>query len=425
MTIRRLQSVLRRDLPVQITIANLLALALSLATVPIIARGLGPEGRGVTASAMAMFVLAPVLIGAGLPMEVRRRCAQGIDAPTLRSARDLVAMLLVPAAALAGLVSITIFRNQSFDLRATTFLGVALSPVALSWAVDTAALVGSGRYRAVFVIRVLQPATTLAMLPALWILNVLTPVAILVVFIAANCLTMVAGWIFVGTSILGARAEHAALLRAGAAFAGAAIAEAAGARVDQILVLPLIGATEAGLYSVAVSVAGLPLALGHALGAASFRRMAHCVATDGPVSSLAKSELNKVVSLGALVVAALGASGAWGLPLVFGAGFADGVPVLLLLLPGSLCMTVAYVASMLLAAQGRGRSMTATQFVGLSIGIALLYLLADDWRALGAAAASTTSYVALLTLQARALRAFSGLTPTPSGIQRGVKALLS
>src|SRR5689334_5155238 len=71
--IRRLQKFIRSDVPFQITIANFASLVFSFLTVPVIARAVGAEGRGETAAVVAAFVFVPVLLGLGIPLEVRRR----------------------------------------------------------------------------------------------------------------------------------------------------------------------------------------------------------------------------------------------------------------------------------------------------------------------------------------------------------------
>ena len=417
--VRRL---LTNDAPLQITLANMLALALSFLTVPMISRAIGPGGRGETAAATAALAIIPVLLALGLPLEIRRRSAAGIDAGAVRAGRDLVLLSTLPALALAGIFVSTIYASTTPTMRILAFIGITLTPLGISWALDTGALVGAGRYRAVAVIRLTQPTIVILGVFLLWVQDRLRPEGVLVVTLLGTGMTALAGVLLVRVSPLGPRSSRLDLLRNGARYAGSAISETANARLDQVLVLPLIGAVDSGIYSIAASVGILPLALGQALAADNFRDMALADRQDR--SELAARNLKIALSCILPASLMLGVGSIWLLPLVFGSAFSASVGPLWLYLPGSVCLSAGYVASMLLAAQARGRAMTVSQVVALLIGIILLYGLAPRWSALGAAAASTASYLVLFGVQIRLLGVSpKGLIPTPRALRDGVTTL--
>ena len=407
-----LWSQIQRNSPIQITVANMIAFGLTFLTAPMVARAIGPTGRGETAAALAAFVIAPVLLAFGLPLEIRRRCAQRVDEPSVRSGRDLALVSLAPAVVLGWLFVSLVFRDSPLALQAMAFIGLASTPVAMALSLDAAALLGSGRYRAYALLRVTQPVVVFCSVPLLWWSGLLAPEVGLALHVVGTALTWACGRALVRVSWRGSRARHGELLKGGVVYAGSAIAEAASARVDQVLVLPLIGAAATGHYSVAASIAALPLALGHALGARFFRDSA---LSNGPTerAAVASRSISEIVSITIPSCVGLGILSIWLVPLLFGAEFASSVELLMWLSPGAAALTVAYVGSMLLAAEGLGRVMTLSQLVSLVIGVMLLYVLAPAWSAVGASIASSISSMVLLTLQVRSLR-----VPTTSLLPR-------
>ncbi len=420
---KALSRLLRNDTPAHISIANGIAYGLTLMTIPVIARSIGPDGRGETAAALAAFAIVPTILGLGLPLELRRRSASGIDADSVRAGRDLVLLSIIPAVGIAFLFIETIYSGVDRQLRLCAFLGLLLTPVSVGWATDAGILTGMGRYRAVFWMRIAQPAVTFVMVWATALIQELTAPAVLVASMLGTVTTGALGLIFCRVGIRGVRAGRPALLRDGARYAGSVIAESASSRLDQVVVLPLIGATAAGYYSIAASIALLPLALGHSLAADHFRAAAASTSASETqaINQRAIRESLAVVVPACLLFAAVAAPS---IPVVFGEEFRNSIPAFLILIPGSIALTVGFVASMLLAAQGRGAAMTTLQIAGLAVGMGLLILLGPTLLANGAALASTVSYVLLLIGQLVALRLrVGGILPTTHAFRKGLRGL--
>lgn len=418
----RLRSLAAVDLPIQITIANILALGFSFLSVPVIARSIGVEGRGLTAAVVSAFILVPVVVGLGLPLEVRRRSARAIDEASVRGARDIAVMMTAPAALVAVLLDQLVFKELGEDIRTVAFVGIAGSAVSVLWAIDVGALVGAGRYRAVFVLRVVQPAIILVSLTPLWIARELTASVVLVVYVLSNLIAALVGSMFVRVSWRGERRRRIELARVGLTFAGSAVAESAAARFDQILVLPLIGAVQAGYYTLATSIAILPIALSHALAAKHFRDVA--TAAPGNIGELVARGIQECLALAVPVCLFLGLAGIWFVPMLVGEEFRPSVTVLFVLLPGAAAMSTAYLASALLAAQGRGIIMTATQLAGLAVNLILLVPLGSRFGAHGAAWASTAGYMLLVVLQLQVLKQSpTVLVPSIRAMRSGIRSL--
>ncbi|MBT2518467.1 oligosaccharide flippase family protein [Streptomyces sp. ISL-90] len=419
---KRIVELLRRDSAYLITAANFIAIALSFATAPIVARAIGPDGRGETAAALAAFAVVPVIMALGLPLELRRRAATSQSDDAVRAARDLAGAALVPSIAIAALLVSTVFAPLDSLSKILVVVGVSLSPLVISWSSDTGTLVGRGRFRAVLILRITQPLIFFIGALAEWLSGSLTVPVVLGVNIAATIATAVIGALFVRVSLRGERASHTDLLRKSVRFAGSSVAEAASNRLDQVIALPLIGAFDAGLYSAAASIAALPLGLGHALGAAEFRAVA-MHAAEGPAETVNRG-IRSAISATLIACLGLAVVTPWLVPLLFGASFSGSIVPTLICLVGSLGLTVGYVASMMLAAQGRGSVMTVAQVTCLTVNIALLFALAPWLGAVGAAIASSAAFLVLLVILTIALRVRpQSLIPTATGVREAVRTL--
>ncbi|WP_210084073.1 oligosaccharide flippase family protein [Mycobacterium sp. OAE908] len=386
----------RRRSPSLLIIGRLGAVSLALVSAPIVARTLGPQGRGETAAALALFLIVPVVLGLGIPLEVRRQAATSDGHAVMRTARTLVVLSTTGAAAIAALTYFTIFSGFSSGGRAIATLGIALAPLSTSWAIDVSVLVAHRRYGAVLLMQLLQPAVYVALILLFWVLDIATVATILSASIGGTAATFFAGQLLVRVSVRGQRVDAKSLLRKGLSFSGSAVAEAATSRADQVLALPLIGAYQAGLYSVAATIGAVPLAIGHALGASYFAPVAQA---EGKRRLQIQSEAIRAAIAVALMTTPLIAVMAWvAIPVLFGEAFSASVPVTMISLLGSAAMLAAYVASMSLAAAGRGIKMTIAQVVSLITGLLGLVVMGPALGAVGAAIASTLGYFTLLAI---------------------------
>ena len=182
-------------------------------------------------------------------------------------------------------------------------------------------------------------------------------------------------------------------MRGAVKFAGAAIAESASYRLDQVLALPIIGAYNTGLYAVAVTMGSAPLSLGHAISASYYPRVAQANGTDRDQLNAEGTRVGLAIAL--LVCIPLAMITPLVVPLLFGAEFVGAIVPALLSLAGTVALVCGFVASSLLAAAGRGIVMTVAQCCSLVVGIGLLFVLGPPLGAVGASLASSISYVVL------------------------------
>ena len=409
--------------PSLIVVGNLGAVLLAFLSAPLVARAIGADGRGESAAALAAGGVVPVLLALGLPLEARRVAASENPAPTVRAARDIICCAFVPAVLVAFVLQWTLLSSLDGTTRWITTVYLSLSPLAMSTLVDIGVLLSSAKYWSVLVIRVLQPAWVVVSLLIGWPLGwVSVPFVVMTALTGMVVSTVFSTWAN-RVSLRGQRAPHRALIGGSISFAGSSAAEVATNRLDQILALPLIGATSAGWYSVASTVATAPLAIGHALGASYFRELS---SADAEVFKVLRTEAVRTsITIGLASCGILMALAPVGVPMLFGSQFDHAVIPTVIALAGSTLMIANYVSSLVLAVQRRGTAMTVSQLIALAGGMILLLFLGPAFGASGAAVASTLSYLLLCVCLSISLKTSPfAFVPTARALRLAVTRLI-
>ena len=419
----RVKNLFASDAPALLLLGKLILAMLTLVSAPIVARAIGPDGRGETAAAIGVFYLLPVLIAFGLPMELRRRSATGDPSGALRTARLVCVLGFLVSGGFAALGYWTLFSGFEPTARMVAAAGVAATPFAASWFCDNGVLVGQDRYRAVFLLQVAQPVVYVALIVTFWITGVASTTTVLAANIAGMFASFVLGMTLTCVKPLGPHDRMSGLVRASARYAGSAMAESATNRVDQVLALPLLGAYQAGLYSVAVTVATAPMALGQALGASYFGATARTA--ERKRAPIAHEAIRAALATVAVVIPLGGIVATFALPLVFGSEFSGAISPMWICLGATALLIVAYVLSMVLAASGKGWRMTIAQVAGLTVGVAALLILGPALSSVGAAIASLLSALVIVGLLFRSLRLrLRSSVPHPSDFVVAIRRIL-
>jgi len=392
----RVRALAERDTPVLLVLGRYAALSLGLVSAPVVARALGPHGRGLTATALALLTVIPVVLSCGVPLAVRRRSATSGSDDVVRTARRFAALTVVPSLVLVQPLTAWVVPGLTRADKVVFALSMAAVPLTVSWAVDANVLLVNGRYRRVAALGVIQAFVSTGLVVALAAAGRLEVWSVLVAFLAGNVVTFVAGRWWVRTPegpVVGMRD----LLREGRRLTGGQVGEVATGRLDQIMTLPLIGPQAAGWYSVGNTVGTLVSPVVQALGNSAFAEL-----TSGGRAD-ARRVLRQAIAL-ATGAGAMVAVAAWALvPPVFGEAFAPSRPIALVAVAGAVVTSVTYVATMALAATDHGREMTMARVVGLLVGLALLPLGAWVAGGIGVAGAMALGAVAGLLHALRSL----------------------
>lgn len=377
------------DTPAGISIGRMSTQSLSLVTAPIIAQAIGPAGRGMTAATLAAVTISGVAIGLGVPLAVRRRAVLSEDRRDLvRTARLFAWVTALPALAIGIILSFTLVASLDPAGHIAFLVAMTCAALTVSWGIDTQVLVADRRYFRILWLGSIQTVAYFVVILALWIAGAMSVAAVLWAYTAGTLAAFILGRCWV-RSRGGRVKEVRSLLGEGLRLWGSQAAEVASARLDQLLVLPIIGAAPTGLYSVAATMGALPVSIGIGFGAASFR---------GFVEDRRRERFEEAVRMATAMAFTLAVVVALasipGIPLLFGPEFAGSVPLAFITLVGGIAVVGTYICSMAFVALDQGLRMTLVQTIGLAVGIALLVPAGYLWGATGAAAASTVGYLA-------------------------------
>jgi O-antigen/teichoic acid export membrane protein len=368
--------------------------AVNIATGLIAARLLLPEGRGVLAALMLWPGLIAELGGLGLSDALLYRLAAGGATPaalfaTIAGLALALCAVLVPL----GLVLLP-WLMDGYDPATLTaaawYLGTFLPAYFASLFV---ANMFQGRLELVAwnLVRAAVPAAYLAAIVALALVGAASAPA----FAAANVAAMLAstalglallarrGWIGLDAD----RVEARALLVYGLKAHASEIISSLRQKLDQAVVARLMAPADLGLYAVALTVANGPLIFVQTVYNVALPRISGETAHERRVVVFGRF-LRLALALVVAVDLALIALNPWLIPLLFGAPFADAVPVADLLLVGLVPFAAKIVFAVALKAVDRALAIPPAELWGLATIAVALVALVPPLGLIGAAAAS-------------------------------------
>lgn len=385
------------DSPAFMGVGRITAMTLGLLGTPFIARSLGPEGRGLSASILAVIIIAPMVVGFGVPLASRRRAVRGASRNAAATGRRWAVLTVLPLAILAWPLEQSLFANMQTADRWAFYVSLASVPFTVSWLVDSNILMGTREYRRVGLIAIIQAGVSTGTVLVLWSMNELDVASVLYANVAGHLVTFVLGRLWVAGSGAAAQ-DFRAHVREGSTVAGGEIADVSSRRIDQMLALPIIGGANAGIYAVAVTAGSVALPMVQALGNAAFTHL-----TDGDHRITVRA-IRHALALSTMC-AVLTAGVAWvGIPVLFGNDFQDARVPAMILIAGSVIVGGTFMTTMALVAQQRGSAMTLARVAGLVVAVALLYPLGQWADASGLALAMVTGSAVSAALSLGLLR---------------------
>jgi O-antigen/teichoic acid export membrane protein len=367
----------------------------ALATQPILAHVLGVDGRGEVAAATAPVLLGIVVLGLGVPESLTHFVAR--RAPVLHRTTGWSMCVLTVSGAIGALL-IAAFSTQlsGGDNDLVQLLLIATSALIPALIVTGLRGVAAGRQAWVLIaaergISAVTRLAAVAVLAAYGALDVLTAT------IAISTTTFIGGlaYIFLGR-VDGRRhpAENETSrdlpkfhLFAAQIWIGAA-AGILYSRLDQLLITPLAGVHELGLYAVAASVSEVILLLTLAI-----RDVVFTVESESP-NDFRAAQAARVSTLLTLAFGLLLAvASPWAIPLFFGADFSGAVPVTLLLILASVLGNPGSVAGAVLSGRGRPVLRSLSLAIGVIVNVLAVVVLVPPLGAIGAALATLVASV--------------------------------
>ena len=381
---------------------NIFLLPLGIATSILIARSVGPAGKGSLDLIVATSALLGMVLSMSLPQGATFVIAQG------KVAANVVASQLVLVSLLQALVALIILSLLRFTDYFQTFLPdwgmwIVAGVVLYVW-VDlltkfwAAVLTGQQQIAVVnnaeFVGRVAQFVSIFILSAALYFSGKQLSVgALFLVTLSASVLINLL--LFASLGLKFQPSSDWSGLKAAMAFAvpcyAANVAQFLNYKLDVFVVGFIAGKESVGRYTLAVSLGQLLWLMSNSVATVLLPKIA--ASTDDSASIRHTARVTRL-SLWATAIcgAALGLLATQAIPVLYGEAFRPSVLALIWLLPGIVLFSVANVLAAYIAGIGKPRLNLLVSGVSLIVTITLDVLLIPKLNIVGAAIASAVSY---------------------------------
>lgn len=382
---------------------RLVLVAVILLTEVLLARVLGPAGRGY----VAIFTITPVLIavvaGCGLDYALNYfgHLDNGSVGSTFRRALGAgLAVALGSSALLAtdpGGVLSQLYSGVPEAYGTVERISLALVPAEVFFALSSMLAMTVGRPVLYGKMRLLRRSGALvAVVVAALLLSRNVRLAIVLVIAGQIAATALAGGVPLVIPRKGSnprrpqppsrRIGYGALLRYGFRSLPARLAERLQSRIDIVLLGLLSTGSVVGVYSVAAGLAETLFYVSGSLSAVLFARSAE------QESEIHVLTLRVMIPFGIGAALILGGSATLLVPLVFGQAFAHAVTLLWILLPGTIAFSLVQITSPYFVQRGLSGVVSLANGIGVICNIALNLVLIPKFHGVGAAIASAVSY---------------------------------
>lgn len=368
------------------------------AAVLILARALGPAGRGTIAFITVTALVAARVAGLGLGEATAVFAARRPEARPVLLANAVVFMLgsalLAAALACGALVALGDARPSGVGTPELAVLVGATLATALGEA-GYAFLLGCGRVRRLALITATASWVHPLLLLAVWSTAGLTVLRAALAWTAAEGIRSLAFLRQSGRGLRLSRPDPGLLVEAvrfGTRAWVGSLARFLNFRTDQILLGLMASEAALGVYAVAVNASEVLLYL----PAATATALLPVAARTEP--GLRTEQALRAFRSAALVTAVAGLAaallGPLLLPVIFGASFEESVTPFLWLLPGALGFAAMVVFSNALVAASSPGLSSVGPLVSLVVGVALDLVLIPRYGASGAASAASAAFLA-------------------------------
>ncbi|EHR51806.1 membrane protein involved in the export of O-antigen and teichoic acid [Saccharomonospora marina XMU15] len=391
-------------------LVNMILAAFAAATGVVIARALGPTGRGEYAAIFTWFsvVLAVGQLGqtAATTYFVARHPKRAPD--YLATSRNLmvasgVATLLLGIFVAPLLASGNEVVTWGYRLMFLTCLACF---VGASYTFSLQAT----NLKAWNMVRVAQPVAYLSMIVGLHVvvgLSLMTVLAVLSFTMVAQ--TGLAYLLCRREGLTGGTARRTLtkpLTRYGVSQLMASTPTVVTTRLDQLVLSIVVPAAQLGRYAVAASLSVLAAPLVAAIGHVAFPRIA---SRSNPDSSarLRRDALLASTTIGAVAMILITSTASWVVPTVFGPQFSEAVPLVWLMAPGGVFLGCGRVSADLLRGHGKPGSVACAQGIAAVATVSTLVALLPIIGIAGAAVAWSTGTGIAFVLMLFALRRVS------------------
>lgn len=359
------------------------------------ARALGPVGRGELASVTVYAAIATAVASLGVPNAISHAVATNLypRRAILATALRFSAMVALPSV-LAGFVIVTgPLAGLSHSARIGAFVAVTLVPIGVLASCLLFFLLGEGALGSVTLVQVSPVVVLAALAGGMYVFGWLNVTTAIAATIAVGLLGAAIGWRAVGLRPSGHAPFRPILAYGLRGFAGN-VATIASIAVDQAIIGPVLGTRSLGFYAVAVSIASVPYMVGVAIGSRCLAEVASAEPEKRGETAWRFMRLTLLVT--AVVAIIVAVFGSLLLPVLYGREFDPSSTPLLVLIPGSVALSLSATASACLNATGRPGRSTVAELSGFAVAVVGLALFLARHGLVGAAVVSTSAYAVSL-----------------------------
>ena len=381
--------------------------ALNLITAPILARALGPAGRGDLAAILVPLGLIPVIAVFGQSVFAAREAARGRPVGTLVPSLGALLVAIGVVVALLGIPISSFLAEDRSVVRDFLLIGIATTPIVLLGMLLVDISAGLERWRLVIGAQFIPVATILVGLIALLAAGALTVASAAGLYIFVGVTK-----ILIASPVLRRRRFRFDLnvIKESIPFGAKAwvgdTADLANTRLDQLLMITLVAPRELGLYVVAANIGTFAWIITAGISPPLLARI-----SAGEVE-LAPRALRTIIVVLTVFTLLVAAATPLLLALVFGSEFADAAPAAWVLLAAGLPFAGSEILKQTLIGVGRPGLPAIGQAVALLITVVGLLLLLPSMGILGAAIVSLVAYTVNFLILLFATVRTCGMTTT-------------
>lgn len=376
-----------------IAVGNLLPPAAQLVTQAILARSLGLSGRGEAAAGSAVLLFGVATLTLGLPEALTFFVARGRP----RLAREFVIVLVsLGLSGMGGMLLVFLLAPSLSGGSTEVARLMSIASIGLVPALWTAALRGAAfGAQQWWLIAGERSFTAFFQLMLVWGLiqaQALSPLTATVAITASSCVGGIVylfsrrWWTAIGVG-RHASPQRPRELSVFAAYASRVwLGSMAGivlSRLDQLMMTPLAGVDELAIYVVAVNVGSAAM-----LFNSSVLQVVFALEAGQSKASRVGHAARISTAVTALVGIGLAALAPWAVPIVFGRDFSPAIPVIFVLLIGTVVTNPGSVAGATLSAWGNPGLRSISLVIAAVINVCAMLLLVPRYGAMGAAIAT-------------------------------------
>lgn len=399
--------------------------ALAFGVAVLIARALGPEGRGVYALFLLSASIAQAVLSLG--MGVAAVYELGKRTATLSRIAANAHQITLASAVVSGVLVLLAWPVLGDTLRAHDvpyWAFVFVVPLFVSYGLLTTILQGVSRFVAMNVVIVAQPLVLLALVATgvvvgdvdttealvFWAIATFASVALAVLLLGRAALRLPdllsVDWPSLRRQIsFGLRGQIGNLM------------QLLNYRLDQFIVLLFVSTAGVGIYAVAVTVSQTIWFIPNAVAAVLLPRLTATDESDAARTTPLVCRNTLLVS--AIVALGIGVVSPWLVEAFFGTAFGDALEPLLWLLPGAVALSGSKILTSYILSQGRPLTNSMITLASLVVTVVADFALIPPFGIAGAAIASTLAYAAHFALALAAYRQLSGGSVWEAVIVRG------